>query len=311
MKTIQTVTDERKGFPDCLWKQAGVVKEKACRIDFECAACRYDRVLRRVARENRRFRQLGRPVGGKRGEIVFWKDRMRERSPWTRPCIHHMKGCIEFRACTHSYNCRDCEFDQYFTDQYAVHAVVKPVDVLDIEGIKLPQGYYYHQGHTWLKIEEGAIVRVGIDDFALRLMGPPDRIEAPLMGKPVTQGNGHIRIRRGENTADLLCPVTGVVTDINPLLRENGGAANAAPYSDGWVMRVHAENLRRDLRGLMMGSEARESVEAQIDRLFGAIEEVAPLAADGGFLGTDIYGSLPRLGWDRLARMFLNVKGKE
>lgn len=299
------------GFSPCLWMQAGVVRKKECRIDYECPACRFDRVMRKTAGENRNTRLVGRVPEGNRGAILFWKERMRKLPAWQRPCIHHMKGRIDFRACTQSYRCRDCDFDQYFKDQYAVHTVVRPVDVLDIEGFKIPQGYYFHRGHTWLKMEEGGTVRVGIDDFALRLLGPPDAIEAPLMGKPIRQDQPHILLRRGEKRAALLSPVSGVVTDINPALRETGGLANKAPYSDGWVMRVHAENLRKDLKNLMIGTEARDVLETEIDQLYGAIEEVAPLAADGGFLGYDIYGSMPQLGWDRLSRMFLHTAGED
>ena len=81
-----------------------------------------------------------------------------------------MKRRIGFRACTNEYLCGNCEFDQYFDDQYAVHAVVKPVDVLDIDGFKIPQGFYLHKGHTWVKIEKDQTVRVGLDDFALRML---------------------------------------------------------------------------------------------------------------------------------------------
>jgi len=309
MQSLQTQTGSKDSLPRCFWMQAGVVREKRCAIDFECAACRYDRKLRGVARENRRLRQSGRHPEGHRGRITFWKDELRKLPRWKRPCVHHMKGRISFRACNHYYNCRDCEFDQYFQDHYTVRTVVRPVDVLDVEGFRLPQGYYYHPGHTWLKIEDGGTVRVGLDDFALRLIGPPDAIEAPLVGKPVEQGRGHIVVRRGENRAALLSPVTGVVTDINPQLRDQGSLANDAPYADGWVMRVHAKNLRGDLRALKMGGETREALRSEVDRLYGMIEEVAPLAADGGYLGNDIYGSLPALGWEHLNRVFLHAEG--
>jgi hypothetical protein len=56
----------------------------------------------------------------------------------------------------------------------------------------------------------------------------------------------------------------------------------------------------------MMGSQAREYLDEEIERLYDVIEqEAGPLAADGGFLGDDIFGSLPGLGWDRLTRLFL------
>jgi glycine cleavage system H lipoate-binding protein len=260
--------------------------------------------MRRAAQDNRKLRK-GMTVPGKRSRIVFWQDRLKEQPSWKRPCLHHMKGRITFRSCTNDYRCGDCDFNQYFHDQYTVHAVVKPVNVLTVQGFRMPQGYYLHPGHTWVKLEEGKTVRIGIDDFALRVIGPPDKIEAPLVGKEVIRDRADISLQRGRNTAKLLSPVTGVVTDINPALREKSMTGND-PYSDGWIMRVHSADLRNDLKHLMIGSESKEMIAQEIDRLYGVIEEASgPLAADGGYLCDDIYGALPEIGWDRLTRLFL------
>ena len=294
--------------PACLWQQAGVVRRKGCTADYHCEACRFDRALRRAARENRRTRQLGQSPAGSRGKIVFWKDRLRELPPWKQPCMHHMKGRIDFRACTHDYQCGNCEFDQYFSDQYTVHAVVQPVDVLDIKGFKLPHGYYLHSGHAWVKIEEGSMARIGLDDFALRLLGPLDRIEAPLMGKAVEQDRGDITLRRSTETARIQSPISGVVVDINPDLREKGDHANQDPYTRGWVMRLHCSDLRHDLKKLMIGEQASEYLDNEIGRLYQVIEEeLGPLAADGGYLGNDIYGNLPGVSWNELTSLFLGT----
>jgi len=292
----------------CIWMQARVVGRKNCEIDYHCEACQFDRALRRVARINRQLRQQGQTPAGKSGKIVLWKDRLKELPTWKQPCLHHMKGRIDFRACTHDYQCGNCEFDQYFSDQYTVHAVVRPVDVIDIKGFKLPHGYYLHRGHAWVKIEEGSTVRIGLDDFALRLLGPLDRIEAPLMGKTVEQDHGDIRLNRSSNSARIQSPVSGVVTDINPELRENGSLANQDPYTQGWVMRLHSKNLRQDLRKLMIGEQAGIYLNEEIERLHQVIEEEAgPLAADGGYLADDIYGNLPGASWQQLTRLFLQT----
>lgn len=292
----------------CIWMQAGVVRRKYCEIDYHCEACRFDRAMRRTARANSQLRQQGGIPGGKSGRIVYWKDRLRDLPTWKQPCLHHMKGRIEFRACTHDYQCGNCEFDQYFSDQYTVHAVVRPVDVLDVKGFKLPHGYYLHKGHTWVKIEEGATVRVGLDDFALRLLGPLDRVEAPLMGKQVERDRDDIVLSRSSNTARVQSPISGVVTDINPELREKGNLANDDPYTSGWVMRLHSDNLRQDLKHLLIGDQASQYLDGEIDRLYEVIEEEAgPLAADGGYLGDDIFGNLPRTSWKKLTRLFLRT----
>jgi glycine cleavage system H lipoate-binding protein len=304
-RKINTASENRA---PCIWMQAGVVRHKFCDIDYQCEACRFDRALRRTARENSRPRQPGEIPQGKSGRIVYWKDRLRELPAWKQPCLHHMKGRIDFRACTHDYQCGNCEFDQYFSDQYTVHAVVRPVDVLDVKGFKIPHGYYLHRGHTWVKIEEGSTVRVGLDDFALRLLGPLDRVDAPLLGKEVKQDRDDILLSRSSNTARVQSPISGVVTDINPELRERGSLANQDPYTQGWVMRLHSQNLRQDIKNLMIGEQASQYLDGEIDRLYEVIEEEAgPLAADGGYLGDDIYGNLPQTSWQKLTRQFLRT----
>lgn len=308
MESNRKINTASENGASCIWMQAGVVRHKFCDIDYQCEACRFDRALRRTARENSRLRQQGANPKGKSGRIVYWKDRLRELPAWKQPCLHHIKGRIDFRACTHDYQCGNCEFDQYFSDQYTVHAVVRPVDVMDIKGFKIPHGYYLHRGHTWVKIEEGSTVRVGLDDFALRLLGPLDRVDAPLMGKEVKQDRDDILLSRSLNTARVQSPISGVVTDINPELRERGSLANQDPYTQGWVMRLHSQNLRQDIKNLMIGEQASQYLDGEIDRLYEVIEEEAgPLAADGGYLGDDIFGNLPKTSWQKLTRLFLHT----
>lgn len=289
--------------------QAGVVNRKYCERDYRCNPCPFDRALRKAVEENKKLIQYMIYPQGKRSNIVSWKDKLKTLSPpWKRPCLHHMKGRIDFRACTHEYRCADCEFDQYFDDQHTVHTVVTPVDIMEIKGFKIPQGYYFHRGHAWAKIEEGSSVRIGMDDFSLRLLGPLDTIEAPLVGKAVKQDQTDITVRRGEHVARVVSPVSGVVTAINPSLREAGRLANAHPFSEGWVMRVHAKTLRQELKNLMLNTETVRFMQGEVDRLYQMIEdEAGPLATDGGFLGSDIFGSIPQIGWKRLTQRFLKT----
>lgn len=295
--------------PECIWSQAGVVLKKSCRKEMDCAACRFDHALRRTAEHNRRMRARGRQPEGKKGRIVSWQENMLRLPPSNRPCIHHMKGHIDFKACSNEYRCGTCEFDQYFEDQYAVHVAVRPVQLAEVGGFKIPQGVYLHRGHTWVKLEEGASVRIGLDDFAFRVLGSPDRIEAPLVGKSVVADQPLIHLQRGDRHAGVLSPVNGVVTAINAELRRDARSVDRAPYTEGWVMRVHAPELRKDLKNLMIGNETGAFLEKEIDQLYEILEETAgPLAADGGQIAPDVFGNLPEIGWQRLVKTFLRTE---
>lgn len=293
----------------CIWMQAGVVDRKACYLDYDCPACRFDKILQRTAEENRQSRRAGKDGGGKRHRIVSWKEKLLERPAWRRPCLHHMKGRINFRACTGDYHCGRCEFDQYFHDQYSVHALMQPIDVNQIDGFRIPQGYYLHRGHAWVKVEEGSQVRVGLDDFALRLLGPLSGIQSPLLGKTVRQDRPDISIQRGDLVADMLSPVSGVVTSVNAGLREDAGGVEDDPYAKGWVVTVHADQLRLDLKRLMIGSESEAFLKDEIHGLYKVIEQETGCldAADGGQLGGNIYSHLPGDSWRRLTRTFLRT----
>jgi glycine cleavage system H lipoate-binding protein len=156
-------------------------------------------------------------------------------------------------------------------------------------------------------VEEGSDVRIGLDDFILRILGPLDHIEAPLIGKALVQNSDDILLKRGKNRAGVLSPITGVVTAVNTNVRHNGRLANQDPYADGWILRAHAKNLRKDLLTLMIGSETKDFYKNEMNRLYQVVEdEAGPLAADGGQLETDIYGNIPRIGWDRLVKLFLH-----
>lgn len=293
----------------CIWMQAGVVARKKCRRDFECRECSFDRSLRRVVRENEaRTRRGLPPAAGRRAAIVAWQEKLSRLPLQRRPCLHHLKGRIAFRACTGEYRCGSCDFDQFFNDQFTVFAAVRPVSALNIHGVRLPQGVYLHPGHCWVGLEEEQTVRIGLDDFSLRLLAPLERVEAPLIGKRLHRDRPAIGLRRGARQAWALAPVDGVVTEVNPRLREEGVPAVADGYADRWVLRAHAPQLRTNLRDLMIGGQAAAFMEAEIERLLRMVEEKAGgLAADGGELGCNIYGHLPQLGWDELAAAFLRT----
>jgi hypothetical protein len=102
--------------------------------------------------------------------------------------------------------------------------------------------------------------------------------------------------------------LSGVITAVNPQVREQGHLANQDPYAEGWVLTLHPQNLRKEIKTLMIARETEEFLEQEMDHLHHLIEEVsAPLAADGGSIGKDIFGVMPQLGWKKLAKAFLRT----
>ena len=183
-----------------------------------------------------------------------------------------------------------------------------PGEMLEVKGFEVPGGYYYHKGHAWARVESGGYIRVGLDDFSLKLLGKPDALDLPLMGKELDKDNIGWGLKRGDNSADVLSPVDGVIVEVNSRARENPGMTGREPYGEGWLFMVKAPDIKASVNQLMADSDSLDWMNGEVSRLENMIEDVAgPLAADGGYLGNDIFGSLPGLGWDNLTKGFLRT----
>ena len=50
---------------------------------------------------------------------------------------------------------------------------------------RMPEGLFYHGGHTWAHLTPAGEALVGLDDFAQGIIGTIDRIELPEPGTTV------------------------------------------------------------------------------------------------------------------------------
>ncbi len=275
----------------CLWMTSGVVKFKNCNNFDDCTTCKYDRAMQKNAAE---------------GKHQTWQDAMRMLPELGRVCRHTLTGRIPNRACAYDYECASCDFDQFFEEVWTTKERTYPYEVQNIKGFDMPMGYYFHDGHTWARIESGGYIRIGLDDFALKLLGESQGMDLPLMGKELDQSKAGWGLKRNGNTADVLSPVNGIIMEVNEKIRTNPSIANNDPYSDGWLFMVRTPDIKGTIKQLMDDKAGMPWLNTEVGRLEGMIEEVAgPLAADGGYLASDIFGNIPALGWDRLTKAFL------
>jgi hypothetical protein len=144
-----------KAATPCLWMQAGVVKFKSCDNYYDCTSCKYDHAMdQKVAK----------------GKQISWQEAMKRRPDLDRVCRHSLTGRIEKRMCAYDYECGKCDFDQYFEDVWTTKAKAFPAEMQQVKGFDVPMGYYFHNGHAWARIESGGYIRVGLDDFALKVL---------------------------------------------------------------------------------------------------------------------------------------------
>jgi glycine cleavage system H lipoate-binding protein len=174
-----------------------------------------------------------------------------------------------------------------------------------VAGFEVPDNVRYHAGHTWAVSESRDLVRVGMDDFASKLVGKIESIALPQRGRWVRQGQKIWTIFRDGKSVDMVSPIEGTVTDINEAVIENPELARKDPYGEGWLLTVQAPDSKINFRNLFGGTLARMWTENSALRLRQRMPmAVGALAQDGGVAVDDITAHMPDEDWAKLTKEF-------
>jgi glycine cleavage system H lipoate-binding protein len=287
----------------CLWAQAGVAAPRLCHNAFDCTSCAFDKAMQRKKNYGWWAAGLEQPLeeGG-----LWSKERWRRLPARERKCRHMLSGWVSSMYCINGFQCASCEYDQLW-DERAMAAPGDPAPIHEVAGFSLADGYYFHDRHTWARVEYGGRVRVGLDDFASCLFGRADEFRLPNLGEAVRGGGPDLGFSRGGHLARAVCPVEGVVVARNPEAMKSGDCVAQSPYEGGWLLLLEPARLQRDIAGLHHGEESLAWMEREAQRLGDLInaDTGQRLAATGGHAVRDIYGAVPGLDWDRLVTEFL------
>jgi len=150
-------------------------------------------------------------------------------------------------------------------------------------GLAIPQGYWFHPGHTWSLREGPNDARIGIDSFATNLIGHIDRIEVIGENRWVRQGQKIMTIHCGNTAIELMSPVEGVIMAINHDAIEDPKMVVHDPYVKGWIAMLKSPDLAVNQKNLVQGQMVAPWLQNSLTRLTAMVPEMAPaMAADGG-----------------------------
>lgn len=176
----------------------------------------------------------------------------------------------------------------------------------EVFGFQVPTSdFYLHRGHAWVLIEKENLVRVGLDDFSQKILGPADEIKFPDVGRIYYQDHICTALIRQGHKASFLAPVDGTIGEINPKVREKPSLVYDDPYGEGWLFMVTPTNLQSNLNNLSSGEANLAWIDAESHRLLNLMGSTAGATLPtGGEVIADVYGHYPLIGWRSLVKEF-------
>lgn len=177
---------------------------------------------------------------------------------------------------------------------------------------RLPEEYYYHQGHAWAAPREGDLVTVGMDDFAGKLLGVPDALELPPIGSRVRMGERAWTVRAESEGVRMVSPVDGEVVEVNPDVLRSPDLVTRDPYESGWLMRIRTPDPRSVTRNLLSGELAVEWMREASEHLREmSAGELGVMLTDGGVPVSGFARYLAPDAWVAAAEKLLLSNGED
>jgi len=125
--------------------------------------------------------------------------------------------------------------------------------------MNFPENLRYTKDHEWVLLD-GDIATIGITDFAQHELGDIVYVEIETKGKTLAAEAIFGTVEAVKTVSDLFLPVSGTITELNPILEAEPEKVNTDPYGDGWMIKMKVDNP--DDVSKLMDAEAYQKVVA-------------------------------------------------
>ncbi len=148
-------------------------------------------------------------------------------------------------------------------------------------------------------------IRVGLDEFAVSLLGSIRKIEAPARGRWLRQGEKGWTVHTPLGQAPMLAPADGEIVAVNEQAIADPSLVTRDPYRAGWLCEIFSPDVEVSLRNLLSGSLARRWMEWSVAELRMLLSPSAMATAlDGGRIHVGFAEHLPPEKWRQLTQKF-------
>jgi glycine cleavage system H protein len=104
-----------------------------------------------------------------------------------------------------------------------------------------PADYRYTRQHEWVKVD-GTVGIVGITHYAQQELGDVVFVDMPKPGTKIKVGASFGTVESVKAVSEIFSPVSGEITETNPLLSEAPEKINSDPHITAWLIKVKLDD---------------------------------------------------------------------
>jgi glycine cleavage system H protein len=97
--------------------------------------------------------------------------------------------------------------------------------------------FVFNENDVWARVSDG-VARVGISDYMQQKLTDISYFDPPKVGGVVEQFGELGSLESSKAVFEIISPITGTVTAVNPLVIDNPGLINEDPSGAGWLVEM-------------------------------------------------------------------------
>ncbi|MGB8359404.1 MAG: glycine cleavage system protein H [Bacteroidales bacterium] len=180
--------------------------------------------------------------------------------------------------------------------------------------LRVPQGIFFSNNHTWAHMQKSGDARIGLDDLLLHLTGGVRVVMLKNPGNTVTKGDVVSEIDHEGKKLIIISPVSGKITAVNNILEDDPSVLNSDPYGKGWLYCIKPTEWLEEAGGFHFAAEASTWLRTELERfrdfMAASVSRNTPemnavYLQDGGELIDNPLSAMPDEVWKDFQEEFL------
>lgn len=139
---------------------------------------------------------------------------------------------------------------------------------MEVDHCVFPDDLFYDiENNTWLRIERGEIVTLGVTSLLSSLAGRLTGAKLKPIGTSIERGQSLGTLESERFVGPIVSPLSGTILETNQDILELPKKINESPYENGWIVQLKPSNLAYDRTMLSRADESRILLAQKISEL--------------------------------------------
>jgi glycine cleavage system H protein len=195
----------------------------------------------------------------------------------------------------------------------------KVLGVLSASALKIPQGIFYCNNHTWTHLETSGTAKVGLDDLLLHITGEVKFKNLKNPGEIIMKGDLLTEIDQNGKLLSIYSPISGKILNTNSSINENPDMLVVDPYGIGWIYKIKPTKWVSETSSYFLAEDATNWSIRELARFKDFLaasvkkhshEPSLIILQDGGELRDNLLSEMPVEVWNDFQKSFLTNPAK-